>query len=51
VCVWKLYEEKTCEEYQNIIKDKIVESEWKYFDVNKHFSVAGLPRLSWKIGL
>jgi len=29
VHVWKLKEEKTCEEYQTMIKDKAAEGEWK----------------------
>ena len=37
VCVWKLKEEKTCEEYQSEVKDKVVEAEWKYLDVNEHW--------------
>jgi len=35
VCVWKLKEEKTCEEYQSMVKDKVAEAEWKYLDVNE----------------
>jgi len=35
VHVWKLKEEKTCEEYQSMVKDNIVEAEWKYLDVNE----------------
>jgi len=36
--VWKLKEEKICEEYQSMVKDKVVEAEWKYMylDVNEH---------------
>jgi len=30
-------EEKTCEEYQSMVKDKVVEAEWNYFDVNEHW--------------
>jgi len=37
VCVWKLKEEKTCEEYQSMVKDKAAEAEWKYLDVNEHW--------------
>jgi len=37
VCVWKLKEEKTCEEYQGMVRDKVEEAEWKYFDVNEHW--------------
>jgi len=36
VHVWKFKEEKTCEEYQRMVKDKVVEAEWKYLDVNEH---------------
>jgi len=36
VRVWKLKEEKR-EEYQNMVKDKVVEAEWKCTDVNKHW--------------
>ena len=36
VHVWKLREEKTREEYQSMVKDKVAEAEWKYFHVNKH---------------
>jgi len=35
--VWKLNEEKTCEQYQNMVKDKVVEGEWKYIDMNEHW--------------
>jgi len=34
---WKLKEEKTCEEYQNMVKDKVAEAEWKCTDVNEHW--------------
>jgi len=27
-------EEKTREEYQSMVKDKVAEAEWKYLDVN-----------------
>jgi len=37
VRVWKLKEEKTCEEYQSMVKDKVAEAECKYFDVNEHW--------------
>jgi len=37
VHVWKLKEEKTCEEYQSMVKDKVAEAEWKYLDVNEHW--------------
>jgi len=35
--VWKLKEEKICEEYQSMVKDKVAEAEWKYLDVNEHW--------------
>jgi len=28
---------KRLEEYQSMVKDKVVEAEWKYLDVNKHW--------------
>jgi len=37
VHVWKLKDEKTCEEYQSMVKDKVAEAEWKYIDVNEHW--------------
>jgi len=33
VRVWKLKEEKTCEKYQSMVKDKVAEAEWKYFNI------------------
>ena len=30
-------EEKTCEEYQSMVKDKVAEAEWKYLDVSEHW--------------
>jgi len=36
-CVWKFKEEKTCEQYQSMVKDKVAEAESKYFDVNEHW--------------
>jgi len=35
--VWKLKKEKTCEEYQSRVKDKVAEAQWKYFDVNENW--------------
>jgi len=35
VRIWKLKEEKRCEEYQSMVKDKVAEAEWKYLDVNE----------------
>ena len=37
VRVWKLKEEKTCEEYQSMVKDKVAEAEWKCTYVNEHW--------------
>jgi len=37
VHVWKLKEDKTSEEYQSMVKDKVAEAEWKHFDVNEHW--------------
>jgi len=37
MCVWKLKEEKTCEEYRHMVRDKVEESEWKGLDVNEHW--------------
>ena len=37
VHVWKLKEEKTCEEYQSMVRDEVEEAEWKYSDVNEHW--------------
>ena len=37
VHVRKLKEEKTCEEYQSLVRDKVEETEWKYSDVNEHW--------------
>jgi len=37
VHVRKLKEEKTCEEYQSMVKDKVAEAEWKYHDINEHW--------------
>jgi len=33
----RVCEKKTCEEYQSIVKDKVVEAQWKYLDVNEHW--------------
>jgi len=33
VRVWKLKEERTCEEYKSIVRDKVEEEEWKHLDV------------------
>ena len=37
VHVSKLKEEKTCEEYESMVKDKVVQAEWKCTDVNEHW--------------
>ena len=34
VRVWKLKEERTCEEYYSMVRDKVEEDEWKHLDVN-----------------
>ena len=37
VRVWKLKEEKTCEEYRCIVGDKVEEAKWKGLCVNDHW--------------
>jgi len=37
VRVWKLKEEKTCEEYRCIVGDKVEEAKWKGMAVNDHW--------------
>jgi len=37
VRVWKLKEQKTCEEHQSMVRDKVEEAKWKYSDINKHW--------------
>ena len=37
VRVWKVKEEKTCEEYQRMVRDKVEEADWKHSDVNDHW--------------
>jgi len=37
VCVWKLKEEKTCEEYRCMVGDKVEEANWKGLCVNEHW--------------
>jgi len=37
VRVWKLKEEKTCEEYRRIVRDKVEEAKWKGLGVNDHW--------------
>ena len=34
VRVWKLKEEKTCEEYRSMVRDKVEEAKWKGLGVN-----------------
>jgi len=36
VRVWKLKEEKTCEEYRSMVGDKVEEANWKGLCVNDH---------------
>jgi len=33
VRVWKLKEEQTCEEYKNMVRDKVEEEEWKHLEL------------------
>jgi len=35
--VWKLKEERTCEEYKSMVRDKVEEEEWEHLDVNEHW--------------
>jgi len=37
VCVWKLKEDRTCEEYNSMVRDKVEEDERKHLDVNEHW--------------
>jgi len=37
VRVWKLKEEKTCEEYRCMVRDKVEEATWKCLGVNEHW--------------
>jgi len=37
VRVWKLKEEKTCEEYRSMVRDKVQEAKWKGLCVNDHW--------------
>jgi len=37
VRVWKLKEEKTCEEYRSMVGDKVEETKWKGLCVNDHW--------------
>jgi len=37
VHVWKLKEEKTCEEYRCMVRDKVEEATWKCMGVNEHW--------------
>ena len=38
VHVWKLKEEKTCEEYRCMVRDKVEEATWKGLGVNDHWA-------------
>ena len=35
--VWKVKEEKTCEEYRRMVGDKVEEVKWKCLDINEHW--------------
>ena len=35
--MWKLKEEKTCEEYRRIVGDEVEEAKWKGLGVNDHW--------------
>jgi len=35
--VWKLKDEKTCEEYRSMVGDKVEEAKWKGLCVNDHW--------------
>jgi len=37
VRVWKLKEEKTCEQYRCMVGDKVEEAKWKGLNVNDHW--------------
>ena len=37
ISVWKLKEEKTCEEFRCMVGDKVEEVKWKGLDVNDHW--------------
>ena len=37
VRVWKLKEEKTCEEYRSMVGDKVEEAKWKDLCINDHW--------------
>jgi len=37
VRIWKLKEEKTCEEYRCIVGDKVEEAKWKGLGVTDHW--------------
>jgi len=40
VRVWKLKEEKTCEEYRCMVEDKVEEVKWKGLGVNDRWQMA-----------
>jgi len=35
VRVWKLKEERTCEEHKSMVRNKVEEEDWKHLDVNE----------------
>ena len=35
--VWKVKEEKTCEEYRRMVGDKVEKVKWKGLDINEHW--------------
>jgi len=37
VRVWNIKEERTCEEYESMVRDKVEEEEWKHLDVSEHW--------------
>ena len=42
VRVWKLKEEKTCEEFRSMVGDKVEEAKWKGLCVNDHWCNDGI---------
>ena len=37
VRLWKLKEERTCEEYKSMVRDKVEQKECEHLDVNEHW--------------
>jgi len=37
VHVWKIKEERTCEEFKSMVRDKVEEEKWKHLDVSEHW--------------